>query len=222
MNPIRLSPSVSRIAAVGLLALAVALAYCVLLHGWFVAPLRAIDAQMETLRDTQSRYAAAIAEKPQLLKRIAAQGTGNTDSRAFLPADDPGSAAADLMRRVVDAVAAQRVGGGCVVTQKMPVTDLPARASEPYRAVAVNVNLRCDIQPLVGVLQALQQGTPSLFVDNIGIYRNPTARQPGGEQPSLDVQLAVSGYLRPAGMAPSPVPDMSGDVRTMRMPGATP
>lgn len=221
MKAVRLSPRASRVAAIGLLVLVAALAYRVLLHGWFVAPLRAIAAQMDELRDTRSRYAAAIAEKPQLLKRIAAQGVGDADSRAFLPEDDPGSAAADLMRHVVDAVAAQRGGGACVVMQKMPVTDLPARAGEPYRAVAVNVSLRCDIQPLVGVLQALRQGTPSLFADSIGIYRNPVAGQPGGEQPSLDVQLALSGYLRPA-TAASSAPVANGGVRAMRMPGGTP
>src|SRR6185312_6765958 len=52
--------------------LALLLSYFLLLHWWFVAPLRDIAAQMDDLRDTQSRYAAAIAEQPQLRQRIAA------------------------------------------------------------------------------------------------------------------------------------------------------
>ena len=59
-----LNPRDSRIAAILLLLLALLLGYFVLLHWWFVAPLRQIDGEMADLRDTHSRYAAAIAEKP--------------------------------------------------------------------------------------------------------------------------------------------------------------
>ncbi|MBM7123739.1 type II secretion system protein GspM, partial [Dyella kyungheensis] len=96
-----------------------------LLHWWFVAPLQSIRAEMDDLRDTHARYAAAIAEKPQLQQRIAAMGAGQAASHAFLPEDDSNAAAAGLMQRVVDAVAAHPQGGACDVTQKMPVTNPP-------------------------------------------------------------------------------------------------
>lgn len=191
---LKLTPRDSRIAAIGLLLVALLLAYFLLLHWWFVAPLQGIDAQMDDLRDTQSRYAAAIAEQPLLEKRIAALGAGQAASDAFLPDDDLNTAAADLMQRVVAAVAAHTVGGGCKVTQKMPVSNPPANPGEPYRKAAVSINLSCDIQPLVGVLQSLEQGTPYLFVDNLNIYRNPVAARVNG--PPLEVQFTVSGYVR--------------------------
>lgn len=212
MKPLKLSPRDSRIAALGLLLLALLLAYFLLLHWWFVAPLRSTDAQMAELRDTQSRYAAAIAERPLLQQRIAALGAGQAASSAFLPEDDPNTAAADLMQRVVDAVAAHTQGGSCTVTQKMPVPNPASASGEPYRKAAVSINLSCDIQPLVGVLQALEQGTPYLFVDNLNIYRNPVAARQGNGPP-LEVQFTLSGYVRPGGAAaPAPsLPAAPGD-----------
>jgi general secretion pathway protein M len=156
------------------------LGYFVLLHWWLVAPLRTIHGEMADLRDTQSRYAAAIAEKPQLEKRIAALGAGQAASSAFLPEDDPNAATAGLMQRVVDVVAAHTQGGGCEVTQKMPLPTPPAGAGEPYRKAAVSISLRCDMEPLAAVLHALEQGTPYLFIDDLSIYRNPVAAQEAG------------------------------------------
>jgi general secretion pathway protein M len=222
MKALKLSPRDSRIAAIGLLLLTLLLAYFLLLHWWFVAPLRDIDAQMDDLRDTQSRYAAAVAEKPLLEKRIAALGAGQATSNAFMPDDDPNTAAADLMQHVVDAVAAHTAGGSCTVTQKMPVTNPQVAAGEPYRKAAVSINLSCDIEPLVAVLQTLEQGTPYLFVDNLSIYRNPMASQQGSGPP-LEVMFTLSGYVRPgnnaapAGAASAAAPD-----ETTGTPGATP
>jgi general secretion pathway protein M len=84
-----LKPRESRIAAILLLLLVVVIGYFVLLHWWFVAPLQAIHGEMDDLRDTHARFAAAIADKPQLQQRIAAMGAGQASSHAFLPEDDP-------------------------------------------------------------------------------------------------------------------------------------
>ncbi|MGN2254002.1 type II secretion system protein GspM [Frateuria sp. GZRe12] len=207
MRQLELKPRDSRIAAVLLLVLALVLVYFLLIHWWFVAPLRAVDAQMADLRDTQSRYAAAIAEKPALQKRIAELGAGQAASAAFLPESDPNAASAGLMQRVVDAVGAHTAGGACEVTQKMPLPNPPDDDNSPYRKAAVSISLRCDMEPLVAVLNALEQGTPYLFVDDLSIYRNPVAAQQGN-QPVLEVQFTLSGYVRPShgavGAAPAP------------------
>lgn len=172
-----LQPRESRIAAILLLLVVVVIGYFVLLHWWLVAPLQTLQGEMADLRDTHSRYAAAIAEKPQLEQRIAALGAGQAASSAFLPEDDPNTATAGLMQRVVDVVAAQTHNGGCEVTQKMPLPTPPTDAGEPYRKAAVSISLRCDMEPLASVLHALEQGTPYLFIDDLSIYRNPVAAQ---------------------------------------------
>lgn len=211
MKPVKLSARDQRIAAVGLLLIVLVVAYFLLLHWWFVAPLRDVDAQMDELRDTQSRYAAAIAEKPQLQQRLAALGAGAAASSAFLPEDDPNTAAADLMQRVVDVVGSHTKGGSCTVTQKMPVPNPAVTSGEPYRKAAVSINLSCDIEPLVDVLQTLEQGTPYLFVDSLSVYRNPVAGRQGNGPP-LEVQFTLSGYVRPAKAATPGAPaNAAGD-----------
>lgn len=216
MRQLVLKPRDSRLAAILLLVLALLLVYVLLIHWWFVAPLRAVHAQMGELRDTQSRYAGAIAEKPALQRRIAELGAGQAASAAFLPESDPSAASAGLMQRVVDAVGAHTAGGGCEVTQKMPLPNPPEDEGSPYRKAAVSISLRCDMEPLVAVLNALEQGTPYLFVDDLSLYRNPVAAQQGN-QPTLEVQFTLSGYVRPArGAAASPPSPTAtdGDVDT--------
>lgn len=209
MKMTALSPRDSRIAAVLLLVLTLALAYFVLLHWWFVAPLQQIDSSMADLRDTQSRYAAAIAEKPALQQRIEALGAGQAASSAFLATDDPNTAAADLMQRVVDVAAANTGGGTCSVNQKMPLPNPPANPGEPYRKAAVSISLSCDIEPLAAVLQSLEQGTPYLFIDDLSIYRNPVAAQQNRGAP-LEVQFTLSGYVHSSRPTPVAAPAASG------------
>jgi general secretion pathway protein M len=197
MKGLVMKPRDSRLAAIGLLLLALVVVYLALLHWWFVAPLRDIDAQMADLRDTQGRYAAAIAQKPELEKRLAALGAGQAASSAFLPEDDPNAAAAGLMQRVVDVTSAHPENGGCEVTQKMPLPEPPADDGEPYRKAAVSISLRCDIQPLSAVLHDLEQGTPYLFIGDLSIFRNPVISRQNAQAP-LEVQFTLTGYVRPA------------------------
>ena len=200
----RLNRRDSRLAAIGLL-LTLLLAYFLLLHWWFVAPLQQIRGEMAGLRDTQSRYAAAIAEKPALQQRIAALGAGQAASQAFLATDDPNNGAADLMQRVVDAVGNNTGSGRCTVSQKMPLPNPPTPPGEPYRRAAVSISLSCDIQPLAAVLQTLEQGTPYLFIDDLSIYRNPIISNQAGHTAPLEVQFTLSGYVRPShGGSPAP------------------
>ena len=197
-----LNPRDSRIAAILLLLLALLLGYFVLLHWWFVAPLRQIDGEMADLRDTHSRYAAAIAGKPMLQQRLAVLGAGQAASSAFLADDDPNTAAADLMQRVVDVVGNSTHGGSCEVSQKMPLPNPPVTPGEPYRKAAVSINLSCDIESLANVLHELEQGMPYVFIDDLSIYRNPVAAQQNHAAP-LEVQFTLSGYLRPSHGSPT-------------------
>jgi general secretion pathway protein M len=195
MNLRPMKPLESRLAAIGLLLLVLVLAYFVLLHWWFVAPLRDIDSQMDDLRDTQSRFAAAIAEKPLLQRRLAELGRNSIDSSTFLPENDPNAAAAGLMQRVVDDAAAQAQQGSCEVSQKMPVANPAETPGDPYRKVVVSISLHCDMQPLIGLLYMLEKGKPYLFVQDFSVYRNPLiAMQKTGVAP-LEVQFTLAGYV---------------------------
>lgn len=192
----RMKPAESRIAAILLLIVVVAIGYFVLIHWWFVAPQASIAAEMDDLRDTQRRYASAIAERPQLEKRLATIEQGQTRSDAFLPGDDTNAAAAGLMQRIVDVAAAHKEDGACDVVQKMPVPS-QEKAGDPYRKVTVNISLRCQVQPMTAVLHDIENETPYLFIEDFSIYRNPVAARAGGAAP-MEVQFTVSGYIHAA------------------------
>ena len=136
-------------------------------------------------------------------------GAGQAASDAFLAASDPNNAAADLMQQVVDVVGRNTGRGRCVVSQKMPLPTPPTSAGEPYRKAAVSISLSCDIEPLAAVLQALEQGRPYLFVDDLSIYRNPVAAQREQGAP-LEVQFTLSGYVRPSAGTPTPAETDAG------------
>jgi len=197
-KPVKLSPVQSRLAAIALALLALAIAYFALLHWWFVAPMLDTRAQMQDLRDTHARYTAAIRQAPLLRKRIAQLAQGGASSNAFLPETDPSAAAAGLIQRASDVVAAHASqGGGCEMPQKMPIEG--SSNKEPYRRVSVSITLQCGMQPLIEVLHDFDRALPYMFVDDITIYQ---IAQPGSAaSPKLEVQFTLSGYIR-AGASP--------------------
>ena len=185
----RLSPAQARLAAIGLALVALAVAHFVLLHWWFVAPLLQVDGQMHDLQQIHAKYAAAIAEQPELQKRVARLEQGGASVDAFLSANDPSAASANLIQRATDVVAAQaHEGSGCSMPSKMPIEQ--DTGNEPFRRVSVSITLDCSVQPLAAVLHDFDRGLPYLFVDNLTVARSPSGR--------LQAQLTLSGYLRPA------------------------
>lgn len=193
IDGLHLTPVQSRVAAIALALLALAIAYFLLLHWWFVAPLRSVDSQMHDLQQIHARYAAAIAEQPALQKRVAALERGGASVAAFLADSDASTAAADLIQRATDVVAAHaHEGSGCNMPSKMPIEQDSGNA--PFRRVSVSITLDCGMQPLASVLHDFDRGLPYLFVDNLTIARSPTGR--------LQAQLSLSGYLRPSGTMP--------------------
>ena len=185
----RLTRAQSRLAAILLTLVALAAAYFLLLHWWFVAPLMSIDSRMHDLQAIHAKYAAAIGERPLLEKRVASLERGGATVGAFLAADDPSAAAAGLIQRATDVVAAHaHEGAGCSMPSKMPIEQ--DRTSEAVRRVSVSITLDCGMQPLAAVLHDFDRGLPYLFVDNFAMARSPDGR--------LQAQLTLSGYLRPA------------------------
>jgi general secretion pathway protein M len=189
----RLTPMQSRLAAIVLALAALAIAYFLLLHWWFVAPLLGVDGQMHDLQSIHAKYAAAIAEQPLLQKRVADLERGGATVGAFLSATDPSTASADLIQRATDVVAAHaHEGAGCSMPSKMPIEQ--DTGNEPFRRVSVSITLDCGMQPLAAVLHDFDRGLPYLFVDNLTIARSPTGR--------TQAQLSLSGYLRPSSPPP--------------------
>lgn len=185
-----LTPGQSRASALALALVALVLAYFLLLHWWFVAPLVQVNHEMRDLRAIHAKYAAAIAEQPVLEKAVAQLQRGGATAGAFVSGNDPSAASADLIQRATDVVAAHaHEGPGCSMPSKMPVEQ--DNTNEPFRRVSVSITLDCGMQPLVAVLHDFDRGLPYLFVDSISMARSPSGR--------LQTQLTLSGYLRPTG-----------------------
>lgn len=184
----RLTPAQSRLAAILLALVALALGYFLLLHWWFVTPLLSVDSQMHDLRALRAKYAAAIAAQPELAQRVAHLQQGGATVGAFLAESDPSAAAANLIQRATDVVAAHaNEGAGCSMPSKMPIEQ--DAANEPFRRVSVSITLDCGMQPLAAVLHDFDRGLPYLFVNNLILARSPSGR--------MQAQLTLSGYLRP-------------------------
>lgn len=190
------TPVESRVAALLLALLVLVLAYFVLVHWWFVAPLLKVDGRIQALRDGQQRYATIVAQRDVLRHRLASLSQGHADASAFLAGSDPNAATAGLMQRAVDVVSAQAALGPCTVTQKMPVPSLDT-GQAPYRKVSASINMRCGMRPLAAVLYDLAHGKPYLFIDSFDATGGPRLGKRHAGQP-LTVQMTLSGYMRTA------------------------
>ncbi|WLH66729.1 type II secretion system protein GspM [Pseudomonas sp. FP2309] len=193
-----LTPRERRGAALIGLALVLGGAYWLLIDSWFAGPLRAMGEQAEQLREQQQRYAGVLRQEQGLREQLEQARQGPASSTSLLPGDDPSAVAADLMQRIADLINSRAgLGGGCMLTQRMPITPEQDDA-EPYRQVKVSLTLNCAIEPLTAILHELEYQRPFLFVDDMSIRRRPDAPATGGAG-KLVVHLLVRGYLQPAG-----------------------
>lgn len=193
-----LIPRERRGAALIGLAVVLGAVYWLLIDSWFAGPLRAMSEQAEQLREQQQRYAGVLRQGDSLRQQLEQARQDPASSTSLLPGDDPSAVAADLMQRIADLINSRAtVGGGCSLTQRMPITP-QQDDSEPYRQVKVSLTLNCAIEPLTAIVHELEYQRPFLFVDEMSIRRAPNAPVSGGAG-KLVVHLLVRGYLQPAG-----------------------
>ena len=187
-------------AALLVLALVLCAGYWLLIDSWFAGPLRDINAQAEQLREQQQRYAGLLSQGDALKQQLEQAKNDPASSTSLLPGDDPSAVAADLMQRVADLISSHATtGGGCALTQRMPITP-EQDGAEPYRQVKVSLTLECAIEPLTAILHELEYQRPFLFVDEMSIRRAADAPLKGGAG-KLVAHLLVRGYLQPAAVA---------------------
>lgn len=194
-----LTPRERRGAALIVLVLVIGVAYWLLIDSWFAGPLRDIDAEADQLREQQQRYAGLLRQGDSLKQQLEQARNDPASSTSLLPGDDPSAVAADLMQRIADLISSQATkGGGCALTQRMPITP-EQDSAEPYRQVKVSLTLECAIEPLTAILHALEYQRPFLFVDEMSVRRGANAPNKGGAG-KLVAHLLVRGYLQPAAL----------------------
>lgn len=177
--------------------LALLLAYLVLVHWWFTAPMLAMGGEIESMRDQEQALLGEVAQRPQLLKALADVRRFEASNPGFLPEASRELASAGLVLRLQQVVAnASPNPNACQITAQTP-TDMPTQ--EPFARVMVQVRLRCGMGELAAVLHALESGSPQLFIDNLDLlsrrsYLANVSEGAGG----LDISFDLYGYLKSA------------------------
>jgi general secretion pathway protein M len=192
-----LTPRERRGAALIILALVMYLAYWLLIDSWFTGPLRDIDEQAQQLREQQQRYAGLLQQGDSLRAQLEQARRDPASNTSLLPGEDPSAVAADLMQRIADLIGSHATqGGGCALTQRMPITP-EQDSAEPYRQVKVSLTLDCAIEPLTAIMHSLEYERPFLFIEELSLRRDANAPVAGGAG-KLVAHLLVRGYLKPA------------------------
>lgn len=175
--------------------IALLIAYLILVHWWFTAPMLSLGSEIEAMREQEQALRAEIAQRSELQLKLAQVRQFETSNPGFLPESSRELASAGLVQRLQQVVAAASPNpNGCQITAQTP-TDMPTQ--EPFARVMVQVRLRCGMAELAGVLHALESGSPQLFIDNLDMLSRRTYLAGGGDSGGgLDISFDLYGYLK--------------------------
>ena len=179
------------------LGVAALLAYAVLVHWWWTAPMLALGDEIATVRDEELGLRMEGEQIPQLQARLAEVRAAEAANPGFLAEPNKDLATAALVQRLEAEV--NRVSPNPLACEVVARTPLEAQSSDPYPRVTVQIRLRCDAGMLGQLLHGLESGSPQLFIDNLAF--NSMAAYFGAGQAAtdgrVDAVFDLFGYLRP-------------------------
>ena len=190
--------------ALGLLLGALALAYLLLVHPWWTAPMLETNQRIDELQQRELRLRTQLQQAPEVERRLAQVLATQRTRPGFLPETTPERATAGLVQRLETTVAQASPGNrACAITNRSPLAET---RQERFQRVTVQVRLRCGNAELAAALHALESESPRLFVDNLNILAQRYFFLPGqgGRSGGLDVSFDLYGYLRPTTQARRP------------------
>lgn len=195
-----LTPKESRIVALAVLGVALALGYTLLVHWWFTAPQLEIADEIQTLREQEQRFRATSAQRDEIEKRLAQVRELEASNPAFLPENDFDAAAAGLIQRLSQVVSSKSDPANpnkCQLIQKQYTR---STEKEPFERVTIKARLRCDWESLAPILHELESTSPVLFIDEVQAWKQSGYRAPGTNavESFLDVHFDVYGYIHRA------------------------
>ncbi|HTA65133.1 MAG TPA: type II secretion system protein GspM [Xanthomonadaceae bacterium] len=184
--------------AVGLLLLALALAYVVGLHWWWTAPMLTMGDHIEDLRQQELQSRMTIAQKPAIEKKLTEVRKLEAANPGFLSEASVELAQASLTQRIESQIAAVSPDhSACTIVQRTPTPW--AGSPERYQRVVVQVRLLCGMKEFSALLHAFESGRPELFVDNLNVISQHTFVADNdatdNSQP-LNISFDLYGYLR--------------------------
>lgn len=210
------TPERERWIALALLLAVLAVAYLLLVHPWWTAPMLQVNAELDASRERELRVRTQLQQAPEIEKQLAAARAQLAQRPGFLAEASAELATAGLVKRLETVVLEASPGNrSCAINNRSPMPQ--AANSEAFASVVVQVRLQCGTPELAAVLHALESGTPRLFIDNLNVLTLNYAFQSatgGSTNNGLDVSFDLYGYLRPLGASSAaPVPAMPADVQ---------
>jgi general secretion pathway protein M len=194
---VALRPDAERWRAFGIAFAVLLLAYLVLLHWWFTAPMLRLGAEIEQMREQEQSLRNEAAQRGRLEQRLAQVRAFESGNPGFLPEANKELASAGLVQRLQQVVASASPNpNACQITAQTP-TDMPSK--EPFPRVMVQVRLRCGMGELAAVLHSLESSSPQLFIDNLDLLSRRSYLVAGNDNGgALDVSFDLYGYLKVA------------------------
>lgn len=149
---------------------------------------RHYDSALADMGGKLERYRRIAATRPEVTKQLEAM-RGKDPRRFFLRSGAAALSAAEAQEAVRGIVEAN---GGRLISMQA----LPSREEGRYRQITVNLQLTANIFSLRRILDAIDNNTPFLFVDNLTIRSQVAAnfRPPPGQEPEMYVSFDVVGY----------------------------
>lgn len=191
-------PERDRWLALAILAGVLALAYLVLVHPWWTAPMLETAERIESLQQRDLRVRMELAQAPQVQARLEQVREVASRVPGFMDERSAELATAALSARLETAVLEASPGNrSCVIRNRSPMTD--TRQQGRFRRALVQVRLHCGNGELAAVLHSLEDGSPRLFVDNLNVLapRQSFGRGGAAQGAGLDVTFDLYGYLQP-------------------------
>lgn len=140
-------------------------------------------------QDQLQRYQKLAARMPALQEQHQALLANDLLDDYLLPGANNSLAAASLQQRLQSL--AQDLSGRVLSTRV-----LKPQPQDGFERVTVNARLQIDLNGLQRLLYGLESQTPYLYVENLGVYRNP-GRSHSPDNLQLEVQLDVYGLRLP-------------------------
>jgi len=198
--------------ALALLLAVLALAYLLLLHPWWTAPMVQEQARIDGLLERDLRVRTQLAQAARVQERLVEARAVQSTASGFMPEASAELATAALVQRLEAVVSEASPGNvACAITNRVPQNRQDT--DDRYARVVVEVRLQCGTPELAAVLMALEGGTPRLFIEDFNIL--PTRRFVLGANRTqgnggIDASFQLVGYLRPSPVVVAPTGGLAG------------
>jgi general secretion pathway protein M len=185
-------PLVSRLLALGLLVLVIAVAWMV-----FVGPLQAaFDAQesrIERATELLERYERALENEPNLRAEIEGLRQSDGTPDPFLKGQSTQIIAANLQNRIQTLVAGEP--GDIRSIQVLPESE-----EDGFEKIGLRVTLTAGIPTMQKIFYDIESSVPALFIDNLDVRTNIRRRRRNEESTNrVQIRFDVFGYRKQAG-----------------------